>query len=552
MLREAAIRKHTKMDTSSASATPTEPSPGLWSVERLKSYLKEKELPVSGRKNELIKRVADFQETEALEAELGVAAFQNLSVTPSLPFESLPTSGWRSGELPQVTEEQAVKYLKQLGGFTKNYRTGVRLCQCGHVYDIEGAPSEKRTYVRAKCRPTMRKHPPFYKLFVTITREEQREGSKIKVEGANCYCAAGETQSCVHVTALLFTLAEVSPAACTSLPCAWSRPSAVGGASAQSSTLDFGKASHEGYLPCSGPPLDVLDLLRAYEKEGITTGVGMYFQQEEDKCRTRVASLSTPSTAATMVLTDPLDRLAEKDITDVTVDDLISALQVTPEEIRLLQTMTAGQRHNPLWMDARQWRVTASNFGKVCNRRREPGYYPPFLLKLLLGDYGSPVSAPLQWGITHEDVALQAYATQMEQQVYPCGIFISCDHPFLGASPDGVVFGDGSEMGLVEVKCPYKHREHTLEEACSDKAFHLNWEEGQPRLKKTHDYYFQVTGQLGITGAAFCDFVTWTCNDMHVERIHFDGELWGHMVITLTDFYRTALAPEIIDRLIVM
>lgn len=88
-------------------------------MDQLKSYLKE-ELPVSDRKNELIKRVINFQETEALESELGAAAFQNLSVTPSLPFESLPTSGWRSGELPQVTEEQAVKYLKQSGGFTKN------------------------------------------------------------------------------------------------------------------------------------------------------------------------------------------------------------------------------------------------------------------------------------------------------------------------------------------------------------------------------------------------------------------------------------------------
>ena len=29
------------------------------------------------------------------------------------------------------------------------------------------------------------------------------------VEDANCYCAAGETQSCVHVTALLFTLAKI-------------------------------------------------------------------------------------------------------------------------------------------------------------------------------------------------------------------------------------------------------------------------------------------------------------------------------------------------------
>ena len=120
------------------------------------------------------------------------------------------------------------------------------------------------------------------------------------------------------------------------------------------------------YLPHSGPPLlDVRDLLRAYEMEGITTGVGMYAQVEEDRCGTLAAASSTSSTAATMVLTEPLDRLAEKDITNVTVDDLIIALHVTPEEVKLLETMTAGQRHNPLWMDASQWRVTASNFGKV-------------------------------------------------------------------------------------------------------------------------------------------------------------------------------------------
>ena len=57
----------------------------------------------------------------------------------------------------------------------------------------------------------------------------------------------------------------------------------MGGTSAHSSTQDFGKASSEQYLPHSGPPLDVRDLLRAYEMEGIRTGVGMYFKQEEDR-----------------------------------------------------------------------------------------------------------------------------------------------------------------------------------------------------------------------------------------------------------------------------
>ena len=154
MVRAAVIRKHREMATSSACTTSTEPSPGLWTVE-------EKELPVSGRKNELVKRVVAFQEAEALQAELGAVAFQKLSVPAALPFESLPNSGWSIGELPQVTEERAIAYLKRLDGFTKNYRTGVRLCQCGHIYDIEGAPSGSRMNVRAKCRPTMRKQPPF-------------------------------------------------------------------------------------------------------------------------------------------------------------------------------------------------------------------------------------------------------------------------------------------------------------------------------------------------------------------------------------------------------
>lgn len=71
--------------------------------------------------------------------------------------------------------------------------------------------------------------------------------------------------------------------------------------------------------------------------------------QEGSRCRTPVAALTTSSTAVTMLLTDPLD-LAEK--ADVTLDDLFIALQVMPKEIRLLQT--AGQWHNPLWMDVRQ------------------------------------------------------------------------------------------------------------------------------------------------------------------------------------------------------
>ena len=62
-----------------------------------------------------------------------------------------------------------------------------------------------------------------------------------------------------------------------------------------------------------------------------------------------------------------LDKLAAVLILgrDPTVDDLIKALSVTSEEAQLIQVMTIGQLNNPLWMDVRMWRITASNFGRV-------------------------------------------------------------------------------------------------------------------------------------------------------------------------------------------
>ena len=46
---------------------------------------------------------------------------------------------------------------------------------------------------------------------------------------------------------------------------------------------------------------------------------------------------------------------------------------------------------------------------KNLQEKREPGFYPTSLTKLLLGDYGHPVSPSLQWGINHEDETIALY-----------------------------------------------------------------------------------------------------------------------------------------------
>ena len=108
----------------------------------------------------------------------------------------------------------------------------------------------------------------------------------------------------------------------------------------------------------------------------------------------------------------------------------------------------------------------------------------------------------------------------MDTEVDVCGIFLSTRYAFLGASPDGLVhIGDG-KFALVEVKCPYKHRNSVISDACKDSGFCLTIINDKVVLKRNHDYYFQVIGQLAITGAQYCDFLVWTLIDTHRKNCY--------------------------------
>jgi len=115
---------------------------------------------------------------------------------------------------------------------------------------------------------------------------------------------------------------------------------------------------------------------------------------ESDRCQRVTSQLSDNP-----VQIDPLDKLSEIfAVRDITVDDLVEALKPTVEEVQLIQEMGVHQLNNPLWFDAHQWRIISSNFGKVYSRQFRQ-LYQPSLVQSLLGDYGSPYTAAIQWGV---------------------------------------------------------------------------------------------------------------------------------------------------------
>ena len=128
--------------------------------------------------------------------------------------------------------------------------------------------------------------------------------------------------------------------------------------------------------------------------------------------------------------------------------------------------------------------------------------------------------------------------------VYDSGLVVNPTHPYLGATPDCKVFDPTSDrpFGLLEIKCPYTLRNHTMEAACKDRNFPCSMVDGVPKLR-TDDkqgYYAQILGQLAPSGLPWCDFVIYLSGSrsLFVQCINFDPTYWNNTLLPkLTMFY---------------
>lgn len=208
-----------------------------------------------------------------------------------------------------------------------------------------------------------------------------------------------------------------------------------------------------------------------------------------------------------------------------------------------IEAATRGQHDNEKWHEFRMNRLTASNFGAVVRRHDFTPCHN--LVRNLL--YPKELNTPaILYGRVNESVALERYSAEKGVKVTACGIFISGDEPYLAASPDGLV----PEDGLVEVKCLLSVKDRLLRDVSQDKKSSLCLEvkDGSLQLKRNHRYYYQVQGQMNITGRSFCDFVVLTEKDFFTERIFRDLNLWTNsMLPKLRTFYLQCMLPEIVD-----
>ena len=209
-----------------------------------------------------------------------------------------------------------------------------------------------------------------------------------------------------------------------------------------------------------------------------------------------------------------------------------------------IKSTTREQSSCADWFKFRQFRITASKFHSILIGKKLD---IEFAKRFLPGEE-KPVSDFLKKKFKHgndfEPIAASKYSLYMNGsghavRLEKCGLVIDPNAPWLGASPDRKVvdYLAESPFGIMEIKCPEKHKDEDPLTACHDPHFCCKLENGVPTLKKDHAYYTQVQGQLALTGAEWCDFVVYTHKGLIIQRIYFESAFWDILYEKLASVY---------------
>lgn len=180
----------------------------------------------------------------------------------------------------------------------------------------------------------------------------------------------------------------------------------------------------------------------------------------------------------------------------------------------------------PDWHNVWTPRVTASRFREICHVGKA---FEELLAERILK--GNHQTGPMKRGLELEADAIWEYCQIKRVNHYKCGFVVHPDAPWIGASPDGIIFDplEQPQFGLLEIKSP--NIKNYVD------APYLKVLSGTLQLKPSHAYYWQVQGQLLTTGMSWCDFVVSAQEDVFIQRIQRDEGVMEEMKCKIDMFY---------------
>ena len=158
---------------------------------------------------------------------------------------------------------------------------------------------------------------------------------------------------------------------------------------------------------------------------------------------------------------EPLSLLFKSDLLNANYSELLEAsagvhIQVTPDQCLGVEENTRGQSKSSLWFQMRAGRVTASRLKSVCcTDPAQPSL--SLIISICHPEMSRFKTAATVYGCEHEAQARNRYSAMFSPshdsfEVKTCGLFLSASHPFIAASPDGIVKCLCCGEGVCEIK----------------------------------------------------------------------------------------------------
>lgn len=196
----------------------------------------------------------------------------------------------------------------------------------------------------------------------------------------------------------------------------------------------------------------------------------------------------------------------------------------------MVATEVKAEQRTEEWHAARAGRATASKFNTIIvNGTGSATYAAEIALERITGRVKETYqSKAMQNGTDTEPVARLEYELSTGNVVKECG-FYAHNSLLCGASPDGLV----NDEGLVEIKCP--------NESTHLKTLHTG--------KIPNDYYWQMIGQMWMTGRKWCDYVSYhpdfpSNSQLYIHRIERDEGEIQRLEWAVKDFLETVDREE--------
>lgn len=426
-------------------------------------------------------------------------------------------------QLPVVKEEHIKAYVGKCQHESKLYDNG-------YVVYLRASVNATATHVRGQCCAEMKKGVAYI-----VDVHIRNDGLVVE---AQCECAAGigPCASCKHIVAMLFALHDFAvngnvklQLTCTQKLQTFHKAKPFMASPVKAAQLKIGHSNtNSEELHFDPRPIEVRNAA-GYDSYVRNLTIN-YKSLNADS----VPLLQLYEPANTYALENDHDYL-ENTLSENFLHD-IHVTHITPEIALSIEKATKGQASNPTtWHAERCLRLHASKFGAICRARNKVKMAERLVLHV-------PVqAAALSHGRLFESTAVKKFE-QLYNVTVQCGmgIIVSLNRPYLACSLDGII----DEKVLVEVKCPYSAK-HSIITPETVPYIYLHEQTGLFSLYKTHNYYYQVQGQLFVTEKHVCMFVVFTFVDMLIIEIQRDDEFIAAMNADLdmffSDYFRAAL-----------